>query len=507
VWKDAFVAFDGVSTEPVNRVWTGVEGRLLEQGWASLEAKRFDPSCAGSVCLPLKDGFAATMRVLDRIDEDRSGQLIVSPVGVVGLDYEPARKLTLALTGFARSGVVLQEPTLTVTLSGDHARIEATDALVRFTVEQVPSLAGLADIDTLIEMLQRHLAVVAWHAEAILGGDDPIAPVPDAPERPDASLELIPALLAGAGRYEEARRFLGEHYPLGWQDGARPHSRRFVRQLTRWVDNDGKLTLPNSPALWSSQRQPRSGNSNPPPSFLEILAENWPVVKARQEAVQAVRAVSHGKTRDELRTLLRDELRKREVSMEPEDFEQRIETLAIEREPFGKARNALRAFAAMRDLGLPGTTPIRSALTGENRERLDDRLDPAWMQTPERAAYPILLAGADRVAVRLDPDAGTWLAQALHAAGPDAAQRRFVEVWLAPDPEPAASATRVGVHIGSRRVGHLDADTSERVRPALEAAAERDEDAQIKAHLTRLAGTAKYVLALPLPASQDDPSE
>jgi hypothetical protein len=502
-----FVAFEGVGTEPVDRVWEGVEARLLEEGWTTLEAKRFDPSCAGALCLPLKDGFSATMRVLDRIDRDESGQLITSPVSVVGLDYEPARRLTLALTGFARSGVVLREPTLTVTLSGDHATTEAIDALVRFAADRAPLLAGFADIDTLIEMLDRHFAVVAWHAEAALDGDDPIAPASDAPEGPDASLELILALLAGAGRYEEARTFLREHYPLGWQDGARPQSRRLVRQLTRWVDNDGKLTLPSSPALWSPERQPRPGNSEPPSSFLEIFAENWPVVKARQEALQAVRAVSRGKTRDELRTLLRDELRKREVGMEPEDVEQRIEALAIEREPFGKARLALRAFAAMRELGLPGTTPIRSVLTGENREGPDDRLDPAWMQTPERAAYPILLAGADRVAVRLDPDAGTWLAQALHEAGPDAAERRFVEVWLAPDPESPASATCVSVHIGSRRVGSLDADASESVRPVLEAAAERDEDAQIKALLTRPAGTAKYVLALPLPASQDDPTE
>jgi hypothetical protein len=505
IWKDVFVAFEGVSTEPVGRVWKGVEGRLLEEGWATLEAKRFDPSCAGALCLALKDGFAATMRVLDRIDEERSGQLMVSPVGVVGLDYEPARELTLALTGFARSGVVLKEPTLAVALSGEHAALGATESLVRFAAEQASSLAGFADIDTLIEMLQRHLAVAAWEAGTVLDGADLSGPVPYAPELPDASLELIPALLAGAGRYEEARRFLGEHYPLGWQESAGPRSRRFVRQLTRWVNNDGKFSLPTTPAIWPPERQQRPEQRTPPASFLEALAESWPVVKARQEAIQAVRAVSQGKTQDELRILLRDELRKREVSMEPEGFEQRIDTLAIEREPLGKARIALRALAALRDLGLPGTTPIRSTLTGENRERLDDRLDPAWMQTPERAAYPILLVGPDRVAVQLDPDARTWLAEALHEAGPDAVQRRFVEVWLAPDSELPASAPRVSVHIGSRRVGYLDADATERLRPALQAAAERDEDAQMKVHLTRLAGTAKYVLALPLPASQDDP--
>lgn len=162
MWEDVFVACEGVSTEPVDRVWRGVEARLLEEGWATLEAKRVEPSCAGALCFPLKDGFAATLRVLDRIDEDQSGRLMVSPVGVVGLDYEPARKLTLALTGFARSGVVLREPTLAVTLSSEHGTTEATDALVRFAAEQASSLAGYADVDALIEMLQRHVAVAAW---------------------------------------------------------------------------------------------------------------------------------------------------------------------------------------------------------------------------------------------------------------------------------------------------------------------------------------------------------
>jgi hypothetical protein len=42
-------------------------------------------------------GFLATAMVVDRYDEDESGTLAVSAIGAVGLDCEPARKLTTAL--------------------------------------------------------------------------------------------------------------------------------------------------------------------------------------------------------------------------------------------------------------------------------------------------------------------------------------------------------------------------------------------------------------------------
>ncbi len=54
----------------------------------------------------------ATFLVVDDIVEEDSGTFTLSPVGLMGLDYEPARRLTTALTGFARSGVVLKQPSL-----------------------------------------------------------------------------------------------------------------------------------------------------------------------------------------------------------------------------------------------------------------------------------------------------------------------------------------------------------------------------------------------------------
>jgi hypothetical protein len=59
------------------------------------------------------------------------------------------------------------------------------------------------------------------------------------------------------------------------------------------------------------------------------------------------------------------------------------------------------------------------------------------------------------------------------------------------------------VYIGSKRVGELDAEATERIGPAIEAAAERDEDPWADAHLSRIPGTTPYVLDVPLPEVLD----
>jgi hypothetical protein len=121
------------------------------------------------------------------------------------------------------------------------------------------------------------------------------------------------------------------------------------------------------------------------------------------------------------------------------------------------------------------------------------------MRTPERAAYPIRLSGRDRAAVELDPAAATVLESVMSATGAGMVQTRNVEVWFGSDDEPSQGVSRVSVHLGSKRIGDLDAQASERYRPALQAAGERDEDPWANAHLTRIPGATPYVLDVPLP--------
>ena len=65
--------------------------------------------------------------------------------------------------------------------------------------------------------------------------------------RPTVTL-LIPALLATAGRYEDARGALGARTEPSWLQLAGKGDLRLVRQLTRWTDHQGELPLPKTPA-------------------------------------------------------------------------------------------------------------------------------------------------------------------------------------------------------------------------------------------------------------------
>ena len=218
------------------------------------------------------------------------------------------------------------------------------------------------------------------------------------------------ALLASAGRYGEARRALANGNlaaPAG--EGSRNY-KRFVRQLMRWIDARGRLRLPTTPAQWPPLEWP------PKPvdvSWGQAFAENYPKAQARRQAKAAVRAVSRGKTRDELRALLQQELRERDAWMEPREVEMTIDLLATEHEPLGKARLALRGIKALSELVTVGHK-IFEDVREPPEEKLEET-EPEWLKPPERAPYPIRTVRQHCVAVQLDPGARTWLERVVHA--------------------------------------------------------------------------------------------
>jgi hypothetical protein len=218
------------------------------------------------------------------------------------------------------------------------------------------------------------------------------------------------------------------------------------------------------------------------------MAERKPDILVRQEAISATRAAGEGKSREQIRELLGAELEKRGVKMQPVDFEQTVDFLATEHEPFGKVRLALRGFKALTNLISTGSGLV-DALR-DDREPHDEP-DPAWAKTPDRAGYPMWPVTRERVAVELDTDAEPWLAELMSGTRGQFGNRN-VEVWLSRE-EPGLI-----VHIGSKRIGRLDARPTEAFSGAIEAAADRDEDVRTDAHLTRMTGTPPYVLDLPL---------
>jgi hypothetical protein len=488
------VSPEGISAEPVERLCKTIAERLSAEGWTLLEQESFGTPGVGAFAVPLSGDFAAMFVVVTELVENKSGEPMISAIGLMGLDYEPARRITTALTGRARSGVMLEQPSLAIALPDADRSGEAADAPVRFAIEQASSLTGLANIDGVIEMLRQGSTGSA---------DDPITFLDEkraansrfAREIPNFIPELVAALLAGAGRYEEARDALTECGQTGPEDESREHA-RFVRQLTRWVEHGGKLALPTTPAQWPANWRASMRGVSAPTSFGQFLSENGPAMHARREAV---RIVSAGKSREELRAMLRGELRSREASMRPVALEQTVEMLATEQEPFGKARVALRG---LKELWNTRQSQTSRPFTDRPNVAPEHQAKPAWLRAPERAAYPMLLHGGDRVAVQLDPETSTWIGGAMSSDDTSVAR---LEVWLSANDEPPRSVSRLSVHIGSRRLGELDPAATDRFRPALEAAAERDEDPWTNAHLNRILGKANYVLEVPLPEVRDEP--
>jgi hypothetical protein len=142
---------------------------------------------------------------------------------------------------------------------------------------------------------------------------------------------------------------------------------------------------------------------------------------------------------------------------------------------------------------------------GAIRERPPDdaeaelELEPSWLKHPDRAAYPIWSVGDRWVAVELDPDAQAQLDSVMRVGPSDVGEGRFVEVWFTWASGLPVTDPPLSVRIGAQCVGRLDADTSEHLRPAMESAADRDEDPWMTARLSKSSGKMPYVLEIALP--------
>jgi hypothetical protein len=482
------VTVDGISVEPVVRIRDAVRQRLGEAGWSLLDNYSLSLPHRRVSAIPLRDNWLATLLVDERLEDDEHERPILFAVGVLGLDYEPARRITMALTGAPRSGVVVKDPSLSIALTGAAGPDGPVAQLVRFATGHLDYLSKLANVDTVIAMLHDRRAAPATEFTPFLDGDEHVDPTTSDAKLPDPVTQLVPVFFAGAARYQEARSALAQCEDPRWQEVAHSNDRRLLRQLKRWVDHEGKLSLPSTPARWPAAWPPATSGPDSSRGFMAFMAEQRPEILARQEAVKATRAASEGKSREQIRELLTAELDTRGVKMQPVDFEQQVDFLTAEHEPFGHARLALRGFKALKDLISTGSGLL--ATFSEDDEPCVEP-DPVWAKTPDRAGYPLWPVTRERAGVELDADAEPLLAEFMLGSRGQFGNRN-VEIWLSrEDPD-------LIVHIGSRRVGRLDARHVGAFAGAIQAAADRDEDVRTDARLTRMTGPPAYVLDLPL---------
>jgi len=466
----------------------------------------------GAFSRPLGDGFSAVAifpsqskewRPLENGRVESSGLIVV---GRIGVGYEPAEALISACTGSKVSGIILNAPTISATarVAADLGEVE--EQLARFVDDHAVTVPQrYTDVNSLIDTLRTHVALPftgeagAWYVSLGIDPDIHMGPLES------AEAELLPALLAIAGRDGEARKALADYIARGVEGIESRAYRRFARQLTRWLDADGQLPFPSTPPRWPPPSSLR-WKPQPTPSFAEFFFDEDRKTKARanqqarKEALEAVRAAGNDQGRDELRTRLEQELSVRGLSTEPLLVERQVEVILAEREPFGKARFALQTLKALKD-AQASRVGILEQLSAPPNEPHDA---PDWLKPPDRAAYPVRSVGPQRTPVELDPAAREWL-ERIKASDPGhLAGSRELEVWLTWDSEPPASDLRLAVHIGAERVGMLRADIEEQFRPAMEAAAERDEDPWMRGRLSASTGPLPFLLEVALPAAIPD---
>jgi len=165
------------------------------------------------------------------------------------------------------------------------------------------------------------------------------------------------AILAAAGRFEDARRALGCYRPVtGHRDEDR-EARRFVRQIGRYIDSRGDASIvPDEPP-------PSTDDAPERPS----VSDAWRHSRARGEAVRAVRAMSSRSGRGELHAALERELTARGLTESPLWLEQTLDHLydtradtaqQLAKGAAGAASLASKGIRALREhRPLPNLTP------------------------------------------------------------------------------------------------------------------------------------------------------
>jgi len=314
----------------------------------------------------------------------------------VGVSYEPLRRLR-PLLGDAFQFSLLLDPSC---VADDEEEFELIEVAAR---ADVPGA-----VDRVVEIV---LGIGVAFAEEHANLDGLLGELADEDD-PEFVDVRVPALLAAAGRFDEAGEALDNANPDGSGWLARNHARTAL-QLRRWIDSGGdQALLPANPP-------PSRFASRERPSLGEIRAHT----QARRAAVDAVRRAGRGRDRAELRSMLESELRQRGVHESPLWVEQSLDHLE---DPPDRRRDTVEGLKLFGRIGLGIAKAVR------NRE-LPDLTPPAWLDPPDRAVYEF--PSDHWIEVSLDPAADPWLDR-VHNATSSILDIAMLEARLRWDPEP-----------------------------------------------------------------------
>ncbi len=477
-----------------------VAQRLGGEGWRRLVRTPRPPLTIGQFTLALRDGFAAvatldwhgpaeiepagrTFGVPDGVEEIRRLDPDASSLEVtvaVGVSFEPLARLFEAIGGWVLTDLISEDVEDLDPRPAEPVLLLDSIAAIPPAVDRIAGMIGTYAVP----FAERHAGIE--QAIGVLSDRDLYEP------REAAVLKAV--LLTAAGRWGDARDALADLKAMDeegdWDQQRR--TRRIVRQLHRFLDAEGGLVIPETPACWPAPQPFSRGTAHR--SFTETWARSRRESAARDEALNAARAMAPGSSREEIKALLEREQGARGLEVDPLGLERQMERLEAEREPFGRATLLIGGVRELLDTGRDIVSGIRRAVRDE------DEPPPAWLRPPDRAAYPVGRIDEKRWAeVNLHPTAKDWLDRvAAHAT--KIGRTHIVEVWLERSSQPAGEApSQLGVNIGEHRVGVLSGEPADAYQPAMDAAAERDELPWTEARLSLLNGPAPYLLQLPVP--------
>jgi hypothetical protein len=460
--------------------------RMTAAGWSVDVARRVRPvgHDLPSFRHRVEADFTATVEFM-LVGGWVKGDPPVKVAAWVAVDYEPAyclAPLVLGRESYSERdtdvGDLLEPPVeLTVTMS------KASDAgdAARRLVEPIASHA--------LDYVRAHASI-----------EDMLDAARSDPEMMHQEVEQVPLLLAAAGRHDEARDALAGYQATGEWPVTEAEYRRFARQLTLWMDGGGILpdppTCPVRPTPdWSERARP---------SFGDVRQKS----RARREAFDSVRAQAAGKSREELRAMLRDEYARRDVAVSQLAIEVSIEAIERRRTPLGTVTATVQGVAVVAHQGWRLAKGIAGFVKLMRGGEVPDRAGrPEWLEPPDDAAYPVKgdRNRDDWMTVELDDDAGGFLQRAHAAVGPllgggPAVLRPIdtvlLDAWLSWDTSPHTVSSLLTVHVGDQRVGALAPADAERFAAVMDTAARRQEFPRMKATLTTFDRSPHYLLEI-----------
>jgi hypothetical protein len=462
--------------------------RMTTAGWSVDRARRVSPvgNDLPAFRSAVGESFSAVAE-FNLVGPWSKGDPPVKVVAQVAVDYEPAYRLAPHVLGRE---------------SYSECEIDAGD-LLDPPLELTVTMSRAAEAEDAAEQL---LAPILSHATAYARAHSTIEDMLDSarsdPEQFHHEIEQVPLLLAAAGRHDEARAALARYLATGEWPVTDSEYRRFARQLTLWMDAGG--VLPDPP---TGPVRPTPGWSQPRPSLRDAQRKS----RARREAFDAVRDRSAGKTRDELRVMLKEEYERRDVEFSQLMIETSIDAIEQRQTPLGTFTARVQGVALAANLGWRTASRIATLVKVMRGADLPDRTDPVdWLEPPEEAAYPVTSdrPHGDWMTVELDDDTTDFLRlahAAIHPAlGGPAALRPLdtviLEAWLSPEPAPASEGARLLVHLGQHAVGALTPTDAQRYAPVIAAAGQRQELPRMTARLTTFSREPHLLLEIEAPA-------